>query len=239
MNEKSNLKFGVFIIESLAFEDEDDARSDGQALHEMLRLIGIDSRYEYIRTERELEAIMERFDDSHFKHLHFSCHGSNRRVHLTLDELDFKKFGELVGPHLEDRRLFISACNVAQFDLAKHIVPRFRCHSVIGSPKTIEFGTAAVFWSAFYYKMFKTNDITMKQRDLRPILKELTAVFNLELRYFSIIGRQYKTGIDHLREFHIKNGKEVFDKSKLTPYQKNNPNPFDPHFSIMAENHYH
>jgi len=55
----------VFIIESLNLQDENDHLQEGDLISRMLHLVGkAGTQYYYIRTERELEEIVDLFDES-------------------------------------------------------------------------------------------------------------------------------------------------------------------------------
>ena len=69
---------GVFVIESLEFDDEKENRFEGKFLSQILNMSGIESAYYYIRTRRELERILEIFEESEYRYLHFSCHGTSK-----------------------------------------------------------------------------------------------------------------------------------------------------------------
>src|SRR4051812_44820486 len=114
---------GVFIIESLTFEDEELGRAEGGILRDILRLSSRGADYLYIRTERELEVALERFYESRKRYLHLSCHGNDHSLALTLDHVTFSKFAELAKPVLEQRRLFISACEVVNSSFAAAVLP--------------------------------------------------------------------------------------------------------------------
>lgn len=108
---KSDTELAVFIVESLKLEDEKESRKEeGRILESILRLSEIHSQYWYIRTERELEMVLEEFDTSRMRYLHLSCHANDERLRLTLDRVPFVRFGQLIRPHIDGRRLFLSAC---------------------------------------------------------------------------------------------------------------------------------
>ena len=54
MNENIKKKFGVYIIESLHWDDEEKNDFDGKILRDSLRLAGIPTKYVYIRSVPEL-----------------------------------------------------------------------------------------------------------------------------------------------------------------------------------------
>jgi hypothetical protein len=69
----------VFIVESVGFADERAGRLEGDILSQILQLSGRTSEYFYIRTKKELEAVLEEFDVSGMHYLHISCHGNPRK----------------------------------------------------------------------------------------------------------------------------------------------------------------
>jgi hypothetical protein len=80
---------GVFIIESLDFEDEQQNRFEGRILRDMLRLSENEVEYWYERTWRELtEEIFQRFWDSGMRYLHLSCHGSSSEKNFCISKMD-------------------------------------------------------------------------------------------------------------------------------------------------------
>lgn len=187
-----NSTYGVFIIESLSLFDEQKL-TDGQILNQILDLFGIPSRYYYLRTAQELEEIIKEFKNSEFRYLHLSCHGDKEQVCLTLDNLFYYELAELVGPYLKSRRLFVSACEVANFNFAKEFIPKHKCFSVIGSPMKIDIPQSAIFWSSFYYLIYEANENKMKQRDLIKVIEKLAQLFKMPINYYSFIKGDYNS----------------------------------------------
>tara|TARA_R110000868_G_scaffold144361_1_gene363343 strand:- start:4069 stop:4671 length:603 start_codon:yes stop_codon:yes gene_type:complete len=175
-------KKGVFIIESLEFEDEKDDLFEGKFLSRILDLGGIETEYFYIRTKKELEEVLEIFKESNFRYLHFSCHGSEKSIETTLDSINFQLFSELVTPYLKFKRLFISACSVVNKNLAKEIFPFVKCYSLIGFDKEVYFSDAAITWASFYHIMLKKDRMTYD--DISPLLKKLSELYQIPINYF-------------------------------------------------------
>jgi hypothetical protein len=86
---KSNTKFSLYIVESLAFDDE-PRRRVARILRDILRLADHKVHYMYIRTKRELEEVMFQFQDSGSRYLHLSSHGDKANIELTLDQYHFR-----------------------------------------------------------------------------------------------------------------------------------------------------
>lgn len=205
-------KFGVFIIESLSFDDEANECLDGFVLSQMLGLCGIHCEYYFIRTKLELQKIMPVFEASRLKYLHVSCHGNSEVLELAFDTLKFSEFSRIVGPFLSRRRLFLSACEAPRLELAKHLIPRYGCVSLMGSPEAIEFSTSGVFWSSFYYLMHKINRSTMRTANIREVLRLTSMTFDLRLNYFSKFQFDHPNVGTHLKYRSFHEGSLLFEK---------------------------
>lgn len=218
MIKTGKLKYGIFIIESMRIEDEEKDNLDGWRLKSILDLCKIESQYYQIRTKKELQEIIKIFDKSKYAFLHISCHGSPSALELTYDVINFVELERIIGAELHKRRLFLSACEAARFELAEHFIPKHHCFSVIGTPDIINTDLSAIFWSAFYYKMYQVNEEAMPQTNLTPILEEISAFFKMKINYFSIITDENPNSIDHLKEFNYDSGITTLDKIRKTNF---------------------
>ena len=94
MTEKADPE--VFIIESLTLEDEQARRQEGDLLQRMLHIIGKGAtQYFYIRTRREMEEIVDLFEDSRCRYLHMSCHADDHAMATTFDTIPFDELGQI------------------------------------------------------------------------------------------------------------------------------------------------
>ncbi|SRR5713226_587464 len=175
----------VFIIESLRFDDEQEDLFEGKVLSQMLKLSGSEPRYVYLRTKQELEEVIDQFEDSSFRYLHFSCHGSSKGIGLTLDHLSFDELAEMLAPCLEKKRVFFSSCKVMNKTLASALLKKTGCYSVIGPSKNINFDRATAFWSSFYHIMLRDEAKSMKRDKLQECTSSLQRLFGVHMRYFS------------------------------------------------------
>jgi len=175
----------VFIIESLRFQDETKDRFEGKMISHILNMHGKNSKYYYIRTKKELKQVVQMFGDSGYRYLHLSCHGDANAMSTTLDDIEFKELGTILRPCLEKRRLFVSACEMVNENLAGAVIPKSGCYSIIGPNETVAFSDAAIFWAAFYHLIFKYNTTAMNRAGLRECLKRVSELFGLEISYYS------------------------------------------------------
>jgi|WetSurMetagenome_2_1015567.scaffolds.fasta_scaffold437291_2 hypothetical protein len=175
----------VFIIESLTFENEDMNLFEGHIISNILQLSNIESKYFYIRTKKEFEKVLELFEKSNYRYLHVSCHGGDNSIWTTLDKISFEQLGVLTSTCLYHKRLFLSACSVVNLDLAKQIIPKTGCYSIIGPQKNIEFRDAAIMWASFYHLMFKEESTMMSRKDIINCLQKVVNTFQQPFCYYS------------------------------------------------------
>lgn len=176
-------KADVFIIESLEFDDEEEGRFEGKILTELLKLCGKNPRYYYVRTKRELEVVLRLFKKSRYKYLHLSCHGNSESIATTLDVINFQELGTVLNPYLDKRRLFISACEAVNDQLANAVMPSSNCLSIIGPHTEVTFDEAAIVWASFYQLMFRENSRKMRRRTIKQVLQGLVELFEVPVAY--------------------------------------------------------
>ncbi len=173
----------VFIIESLKFANERKRQYEGDILQNILNFAGKQPEYVYLRTKRELRVVLKRFAMSDKKYLHLSCHGNEQLLGLTLDNIPFDEFAS-IAPNLKDRRVFVSACQAANEQLAQEIMPKTGCLSLIGPVDKICMGDAALAWAIFYHLMFRGDTDGMKGAEIRKTLQLVANVCNSPMNYF-------------------------------------------------------
>lgn len=175
----------VFIIESLRLNDEEEGRQEGEILARMLRLAGKrHTKYYYIRTERELDEVIDLFDESEFRYLHISCHAGRNSMSTTFDTINYESLGEKLSDVLNGRRLFVSACEMSNERLAAAVLKGTGCNSLVGPKKAINFDDSAAFWATFYHLMFKQDGRRMKHREIEFYVRELSKLFGEPINYF-------------------------------------------------------
>jgi hypothetical protein len=175
----------LFIVESLRFSDEKADLFEGKILSQILALSGSQSQYVYLRTKKELEEIIDEFDESGYRYLHLSCHGTKTGIDLTLDGISFHELGKMLSPCLEGKRVFFSSCKVMNERLASALLKKTGCYSVIGPSKSIDFDRAAIYWASLYHLMLRGGAKSMKRVDLEGRAASLQRVFGVQMRYFS------------------------------------------------------
>lgn len=176
----------VFIIESLELGDEKAGRQEGDVISRILQLAGKEvTQYYYIRTERELGKMIDLFGDSEYRYLHISCHANKKSMATTFDEVSYANLGKMLRPFLRNRRVFVSACQMASEALAKELFPNSGCYSLIGPKKSIAFDSAAAFWISFYHLMFKADEWKMKRTNLQRSVTELSELYEEPINYFA------------------------------------------------------
>ena len=89
----------------------------------------------------------------------------------------------------------------------------------MGPTNTIDYDKAAIFWSSYYYLMYRDNQERMWQKDIIPTLENITQTFSEQLSYFSIINEDNKASKFSLREIHFENGNRILDEVKKTQFE--------------------
>lgn len=184
----------TFILESLEHEDEKQARLDGKILYDVLKLHGKKPLYYYFRTQRELIEFAKIFRESGYRYLHLSCHGGDDIVQYTFGHSSYKEFASIFDKKLNNRRLFVSGCNLGNVAFANEIFAvNGGMYSVTAPTKKIYFHQSVSFWSAFYYMMYAWDSSMMKKKRLNQVLTQLATIFEMPLaHYFKDTGQAAK-----------------------------------------------
>jgi len=176
----------VFIIETLDPDDEGNGRFEGSILSRMLRLHGKNPKYRYVRTRNQFRAAVAQFGRSRYRYLHISCHANSESMRTTnQDDIEFKKLAAILRPHLRNRRLFLSACDMVNDNLARQVLPSTGCYSIIGPDEDVRFTDAAVLWASLYHLMFTRSPSVMKHPELLRVLGDTSKLFSVSMSYFS------------------------------------------------------
>ncbi|HCS41010.1 MAG TPA: hypothetical protein DIW44_15700 [Anaerolineaceae bacterium] len=184
----------VFIIESL---QQGDFR-EGILIKKILKLGGRNAKHKYVISKNDFLDAVQEFESLNYRYLHISSHGNKNQLFFEFGGMDFLDFGRIVNPHLEGKRVFISACeavNEVDNRLATTLIRDGKCVSVIGFEKPIRFDLAALFWSNFYFLAFEDKDqnqtkIKITRRIILKNLKNLSKLFSLNVNYYSLSKRK-------------------------------------------------
>ena len=171
----------LFIIESLGRDDEKSGRAEGRVIADILNLKGKKAEYIYIRTRRELLAALKEFSKSKFRYLHFSCHGNDKSISTTYDEIFFNEFERIFKKRLKKKRLFFSSCNVVGERLGEDFFVKSKALSILGPVEPIHFDDSVLFWANFYHLMFNINANGMNSKDIKKIAKATANLLNIEI----------------------------------------------------------
>jgi hypothetical protein len=175
---------GVFIIESTDDDDEEHDRKEGKALTAMLELAKRPVLYRYIRTKKELDKMLKQFHGTTYRYLHLACHGNADEIGLNCDDLNLEQLADRLVPFMDNRRLFISACQGAQLALAEPLLRSSKCYSVVGPAQDIAFDDSAIAWASFYALMSKKDPDRMVREDIEAILERVCAFHGLSFNAF-------------------------------------------------------
>ena len=176
---------GLFIIESLRLRDEKNDWREGDIISKMLHLAGKKkTKYCYIRTFRELEEMIRIFGKSKYRYLHITCHADKFGFDTTFDAVSYTELGKMLRLHLRGRRVFVSACQMANKIFAKELFRDSELLSLTGPREDISIDTTATFWVSFYHLMFKIDYKKMGENNLRKTIKQLSEMYDENINYF-------------------------------------------------------
>jgi hypothetical protein len=175
---------GVFIIESTDDDDEEHDRKEGRALTAMLELAKRPVLYRYIRTKKELDKMLMQFQGTTYRYLHLACHGNRDEIGLNCDDMGLEKLARHLAPFMDNRRLFISACQGAQTALAEPLLLSSKCYSVVGPAQDISFHDSAIAWASFYVLMSRKDPERMVREDIEINLQRVCAFYGISFNAF-------------------------------------------------------
>jgi hypothetical protein len=192
----------VFVIESLGPDDEGNGRFEGSIISQMLNLHGKQCKYRYVRTRKHFIQAVKQFANSDYRYLHISCHADRRGMCTTnQDEIDHAELGQILRPHIRNKRLFLSACEMVNEYLVREIIPGSGCNSVVGPSVKVAFSDAAILWASFYHLMFSHSFRSMGHEALKKYLRRTSRMFQVDMSYFSKSKNIRGFSHNHLKKF--------------------------------------
>jgi hypothetical protein len=79
----------------------------------------------------------------------------HHNFHTTTEKIEATELAEILIPHVDRRRVFMSGCLAAAGEFAKALLEGGECFSVVAPIDSINFSDAAIFWATFYHLIFK------------------------------------------------------------------------------------
>jgi hypothetical protein len=192
----SNTKYGVYIIEFLRADDY----CDGEALHAILELSLIPTKYEWADSIDDLKRFLIDFNNLEYRYLHISCHADATGFEINGDKISNFKIQSLTKNIISNKRLFLSACKGANKDLASRIIVGNNAYSLLGIPINLYFDKSALFWPSFYHLINEIDSKKMSRENIIDIVKKCVNLFKIPVNYYSRINNS-KT---HLRRLKIR-----------------------------------
>lgn len=178
----------VFIIESLHPNDS----KEGEIIEKILKMGGRSPQYRYVHTHAEFRAAINEFDEINYRYLHISSHGSPENFEFEFGDMYFNEFHGLIHLYLQNKRVFISACELVNHQdhaLANFLLRDTGCYSLIGSYEPIRFDDAVMFWSSFYFFAYKAqtnnDDVKVSRSLILELLRKLTSLYQINMNYYS------------------------------------------------------
>ena len=181
----------VYIIEALRPEDYAYFCADGIVLENQLRLIGCAPTLKRVYSIDDLRQAVQSYDESGYRFLHISCHGSEDRVEIFGKEsLTYSELAKILKGHVVNSRLTFSACSLGNRDFAEEIFGQNKgLHSVLAPIGETPFDLSSVLWISFYTLLFRKAHIREKRtgilsvdvKSIERITRTLCATYGVDM----------------------------------------------------------
>ncbi len=205
------MKYGIFIIESLNQQDD----KDGRILHDILNVCRIQNEYHAVNTKEEFIETISKFKESEYRYLHLSFHGNTTGFALSNETfITNSNFSGIISNNLEKRRIFMSACETGNFDLAGKLITKNRIFSLIGSPVPIRFDKAVLFYPTFYHLMNELDEKEMNKDALKKSLRASADLFKIPIHYYAFLRKDKIWNETEIREYIFYPEKELINERK-------------------------
>jgi hypothetical protein len=103
-----------------------------------------------------------------------------------MDFISFEDLADILEPYLENRRLFLSACEMGSRKFASRLLKKSDCYSMLGPSEKVDMADTTKFWSAFYHKMFRLNSEKMIRKHIVETAKAQSQFFSIPLSYLYV-----------------------------------------------------
>ncbi len=180
----------VFIIESLTPDDVENGRREGDLIAHILKMGGRNPIYRHPKTITGFKRALAQFSNSNYRYLHISSHGGKDHFMFHFGAMFFNEFHWHIRHKLANKRVFVSACEAVHHKnhkLANVVLRDTGCYSLIGSAEEINFDTAAMFWSTFYYLVYQNQpeETKFNKALIDATLEKLTGLYSAKINYYS------------------------------------------------------
>lgn len=155
-----------------------------------------------------MDGLIADFKASKFRYLHLSCHATTKWIEVGEKQVSNQELAGLLKGGMTNKRLFMSACHGANFDLAKKVITDSGAMSLIGTPVILYFNKSVLFWPSFYHIMNEIDSRVMKRKVLISTLQRYTDLFEVAINYYNRI----KSGPKAVRRLKIRAGQLPSDK---------------------------
>ncbi len=176
-------EYGIFIIESVRNGDY----RDGHSLEKILNLSGIKTEYREATSKDDFIAHIEEFKHSGLRYLHISCHAAKDGFEIGDEDVPNDELEKIFGNSLSKRRVFLSACEAGNKDLAARLILKNGAFSVIGTPIELYFSKAAIFWNCLFHAIHMRNSKKTSKKLLTETLESIVNLLDVPINYYSFI----------------------------------------------------
>lgn len=140
----------LFIIES--FSRSDNVDHEGWDIANCLRKIGKHPIFVDVETTKDLKNALDMFKTSHYRFIHFSCHGTPHSLSLSKSgELSYESFAKISKGYFNLKRVFFSSCCLGNKQFSEEIaMSNPGIQSIIAPIGEISSIVSIHLWCAFY-----------------------------------------------------------------------------------------
>lgn len=202
--QKTSTAYGVFIIESLREGDF----NDGERLSAILKIALILEHRVPVSNKAEFVDAVTAFYKSGFRYVHLSCHANLDGIEIGGEFISNSELKAILNGNIKGRRVFFSACEASNLNVATIIIDKCKGQSVIGSPLKIDEDKAALFWPSFYFAVNKIDSELMKRERIVDSLQKCVDLFGVPINYYL---RSGKSGF--VKRFKIRANEKVKRKT--------------------------
>ena len=148
-------RLSVFLAESQNANDIYKGLLEGEAIVQVLRLLGVKAVYRTVVDKKRLVKALSDASTQGFSVFHLSCHANTDDFGLASGEtITWTEIASLAQKKLRNTLLCLSACEAGNIAVADAL-RRQRCHPcyIVGPEGKPEYAQACVAWSVFYHSL--------------------------------------------------------------------------------------
>ncbi len=183
-------KLSVFLAESMAAGDMYRGLLEGEAIAQILKLLGVKVTYRIVTDAKRLRKAIREADTKGFSVFHLSCHASRDAFDLTSDDgISWAELARIAKDRLEDIVLCLSACEAGHIRVANEFRRQGGQPSyIVGPESNVGYAQACVAWSVFYNSLTRTG---ISRDNMKDALDRMNQAVDTDFVYRRRTGQRY------------------------------------------------